>query len=89
MQYNPRPSVFSRREREIVTCIALGLLSKQIAHFLGISIRTVEKHRSSIQEKMGLNKLGGKTAAIITLWAIKNGIISVPRLPSQEDKAAA
>ncbi|WMW79721.1 response regulator [Undibacterium cyanobacteriorum] len=42
----------SQREREVLDLILLGRMNKQIADDLGISMRTVEVHRSNIFEKM-------------------------------------
>jgi FixJ family two-component response regulator len=40
------------REREVMDLIAVGRLNKQIADDLGISIKTVEVHRSRVMDKM-------------------------------------
>ena len=45
----------SRREREILTFVALGMTSKQIAERLVLSARTVEWHRGRIQTKLGVS----------------------------------
>jgi DNA-binding NarL/FixJ family response regulator len=45
----------TKREREIVELIALGLANKEIAHKLNISIYTVKSHVHNILEKMALN----------------------------------
>lgn len=54
--FGPRgtDSPLSRREEEILACIARGLASKQIARELGISLRTVESHRHRIKRKLQL-----------------------------------
>ena len=49
----PRP-VLSLRESEILSALARGLASKQIARELDLSVRTVEAHRQSIRRKLGL-----------------------------------
>jgi FixJ family two-component response regulator len=41
------------REREVFDGILAGMLNKQIADHLGISIKTVEVHRSRVMEKTG------------------------------------
>ncbi|MFT3961855.1 response regulator transcription factor [Propionivibrio sp.] len=41
------------REREVFDGILAGMLNKQIADHLGISIKTVEVHRSRVMEKIG------------------------------------
>jgi RNA polymerase sigma factor (sigma-70 family) len=43
----------TQREREVLGLIVAGKLNKQIADQLGISIKTVEVHRSRVMEKMG------------------------------------
>ena len=42
------------REREVVTQLAHGLTSKQIARELGLSPRTVEMHRARLLRKLGV-----------------------------------
>lgn len=49
----PRP-VLSMREGEILSALARGLSSKQIAREMDVSVRTVEAHRQSIKRKLGL-----------------------------------
>jgi FixJ family two-component response regulator len=47
----------TQREREVLGLIIAGKLNKQIADDLGISIKTVEVHRSRVMEKMGANSV--------------------------------
>jgi DNA-binding NarL/FixJ family response regulator len=49
----PRP-LLSARESEILSALARGLASKQIAREMDVSVRTVEAHRQSIKRKLGL-----------------------------------
>lgn len=53
----------TEREREVLRCLALGLLSKQIADELAISINTVRVYRERIYSKLGVN--GPAQAAIV------------------------
>ena len=46
------------REREVLKAIGLGKSSKIIAYDLGISMRTVEMHRGSILQKLGVTNAG-------------------------------
>jgi len=55
------------REREVLTRIALGNSNKLIARELGVSPKTVEKHRSNLMRKLQLHN-----AAAITMFAIRN-----------------
>jgi len=49
----PRP-VLSMRESQILSALARGLASKQIARELALSVRTVEAHRQNIKRKLEL-----------------------------------
>lgn len=64
------PSPLTTREKEIVILITDGLSSKEIAERLFISVKTVEKHRTNIMEKLGL-----KNMAELVKYAFKIGII--------------
>ncbi|MDR0716977.1 MAG: response regulator [Azoarcus sp.] len=52
-----RLAQLTAREREVLELIVDGKLNKQIADTLGISIKTVEVHRSRLMEKMGARSL--------------------------------
>lgn len=47
----------SPREREVMELVVAGMLNKQIAAQLGISIKTVEVHRARVMEKMRAESL--------------------------------
>ena len=49
----PRP-ILTPRESEILSALARGETSKQIARALDLSVRTVETHRQNIKRKLGL-----------------------------------
>lgn len=49
----PRP-LLSPREAEVLSALARGESSKQMAARLGLSFRTVEAHRQSIKRKLGI-----------------------------------
>jgi DNA-binding NarL/FixJ family response regulator len=71
-QRPPSPAVaqsITEREREVLTRIALGNSNKVIARELGVSPKTVEKHRSNLMRKLQLHN-----AAAITMFAIRNGM---------------
>lgn len=53
------PVTLTKREEEIVTLVAKGLTSQDIAKKLFISPRTVETHRSRIMDKLGVNNAAG------------------------------
>ncbi|GLQ22496.1 transcriptional regulatory protein FixJ [Algimonas ampicilliniresistens] len=54
------------RERDVARLICAGLLNKQIAHELGISVRTVETHRGNLMSKMGVRTV----AALVSILPI-------------------
>ena len=58
------------REREVLTLIARGLSTKEIASELEIGARTVETHRANLMRKLGV-----KSVALLTQVAIKEGIV--------------
>jgi len=47
-----RLASLTQREKEVFDCILQGMLNKQIADRLGISIKTVEVHRSHVMKKI-------------------------------------
>jgi two-component system response regulator NreC len=67
----PHYQQLSPREREIVRLIARGRTNKEIAKRLSISVRTVERHRSSI-----MNKLGLQNRAELIAYAVQQGLMS-------------
>ncbi|MBN1689227.1 MAG: response regulator transcription factor [Candidatus Omnitrophica bacterium] len=56
----------SSREAEILQLIAEGQANKQIAAELGISIKTVEKHRQHLMEKLNIHDIAGLTRYAIS-----------------------
>ena len=61
------------REMEVLQLIAEGSANKQIASELGIGIKTVEKHREHLMEKLDIHDTAG-----LTRHAISAGIIESP-----------
>ena len=58
------------RESELLQLIAEGYVNKQIASDLRISIKTVEKHRQHLMEKLNIHEIAG-----LTRYAISAGVI--------------
>ena len=46
-----RRSLLTAREREVLDLVATGLRAKQVAHRLGLSVRTIEAHKRTIMRK--------------------------------------
>jgi len=62
----------SAREKEILICVAKGMLNKEIADLYNISIYTVITHRKNITRKTGI-----KTVAGLTVYALLNNLIDM------------
>jgi DNA-binding NarL/FixJ family response regulator len=60
----------SKREREILTLIAEGSTSKEIANKLSISVQTVEAHRSNLMSKLKVRNMAG-----MVLYAARTGMV--------------
>jgi DNA-binding NarL/FixJ family response regulator len=65
-----RTDTLTTREAEVLQLIAEGRANKQIAAELCISIKTVEKHRQQVMNKLGIHDVAG-----LTRHAISKGII--------------
>lgn len=61
----------TRREKEVLLLVASAYSNKGIAAKLGVSIKTVEKHRSNLMRKLGLH-----STAAVTLYAIRHNLVS-------------
>lgn len=62
----------SEREKQVVTFVASGMTNKEIAANLGLSIKTVESHRSNISKKLKIFDIAG-----VTLFAVRTGLVSL------------
>jgi DNA-binding NarL/FixJ family response regulator len=58
------------REQEVLQLIAEGMANKETAAHLGISIKTVEKHRQHLKAKLGIHDTAG-----LTRFAMSAGVI--------------
>lgn len=59
------------REREIVQLLAEGKLNKEVADILGISVKTVETHRTNIMRKLRFHSISE-----LVRYAIRNKLVS-------------
>ncbi|MFH1479985.1 MAG: response regulator transcription factor [Pseudomonadota bacterium] len=60
------------KERQILKFIAKGMTTKKIASKQGVSVKTIETHRRKI-----MGKLGVRSIAELTKYAIQNGLASL------------
>jgi DNA-binding NarL/FixJ family response regulator len=61
----------TQREREILKLIAEGYKNKEVADYLCISLKTVEKHRANLMKKLDLHN-----AAALTAFAMEKGLVN-------------
>jgi DNA-binding NarL/FixJ family response regulator len=70
--------MLTSRERGVLQLIAEGKTNRSAAEFLSVSPKTVEKHRASLMQKLGL-----RNATEMTLTAMEIGMIERPMLFSR------
>ena len=63
-------ALLSSREMELLQLIAEGKANKESAELLHISVKTIEKHRQNLMEKLNIHDTAG-----LTRYAIATGII--------------
>jgi DNA-binding NarL/FixJ family response regulator len=63
----------TQREKEVLKLVGEGYMNKEIAGYLCISVKTVEKHRSNIMQKLDVH-----TASALTALAIAKGLVTRP-----------
>ena len=65
------PALLTSREAEVLQLVAEGKANKQTAAELGISIKTVEKHRQSLMTKLDIHDVAGLTRYAIAVGSIE------------------
>ncbi len=65
-----RGAQLTSREVEVLQLIAEGRANKQIADELAVSIKTIEKHRQQLMNKLNIHEVAG-----LTRYAIARGIV--------------
>jgi DNA-binding NarL/FixJ family response regulator len=64
------PVPLTSREREVIQMVAEGKGNRQAAAELGVSIKTVEKHRQHAMNKLNIHDIAG-----LTRYAVAEGIV--------------
>ena len=64
--------VLSAREIEVARLVAEGFSSKEVASRLDLSVRTVEKHRANIMDKIGVREV-----ASLVRWCVQTGLVKM------------
>ena len=67
--------LLSSREVEVLSLVAQGMINKEIAEKLNISITTVISHRKNIQDKLGV-----KSVSALTIYAVMHGFVDVNKI---------
>ncbi len=67
-------STLSTREMEVLQLIAEGKANKESADELKISVKTVEKHRQSLMDKLNIHDTAGLTRYAISMGIIENSV---------------
>jgi DNA-binding NarL/FixJ family response regulator len=73
----------TQRERQVLKLVAEGRANRFIAEFLGLSIKTVEKHRSNLMRKLDLHN-----ASMLTSFAIEKGLLAGDSSPAFARRAS-
>jgi len=70
MMSNPRHPL-TERQHEVLTQIARGRATKEIAHSLGLSSKTIETHRSMLMDRLGIREVAG-----LVRYAVRHGLVA-------------
>jgi DNA-binding NarL/FixJ family response regulator len=70
-------AMLTSRQTEILQLIAEGYATKQIASFLSLSIKTVEKHRQDLMSNLNIHNI-----ASLTRYAVSSGLVESHRFPN-------
>jgi len=70
----PNGQQLTSREAEVLQLVAEGSANKQIAAELGISIKTVEKHRQQLMDKLNIHDTAGLTRHAIAAGVIESSV---------------
>jgi DNA-binding NarL/FixJ family response regulator len=63
----------TQREKDVLKLVGEGYKNKEIADYLCISVKTVEKHRSNLMKKLDIH-----TVSALTSYAIQKGLVTRP-----------
>ncbi|HXA64807.1 MAG TPA: response regulator transcription factor [Bryobacteraceae bacterium] len=68
---HPTGKGLTLRQREVLQLVAQGRTAKEVANALGLSVKTAVFHKMAIMDKLGL-----RTTADLTRYALQHGILS-------------
>jgi len=65
--------ILTPRQREVLQLIAEGLSSKEIAARIGVSVKTVDTHRTELMERLGIRGIAGLVRYAIRVGMVRSG----------------
>ena len=68
---SPARETLTPREKQVLKLIAEGFKNKEIAEYLCVSVKTVEKHRANLMQKLNLHN-----ASALTAFALERGLVA-------------
>jgi two-component system response regulator NreC len=77
----------THRERQVLKLVAEGNSNKNVAEYLCLSVKTVEKHRSNLMRKLDLHSASTLTAFAIDRGLVTSDAASRPALPPKSEAA--
>jgi DNA-binding NarL/FixJ family response regulator len=66
----PEQSTLSARERQVLNMIAMGRSNRDMAELLGISAKTVDRHRTNLMQKLDVHSVAQLIALALREWLI-------------------
>jgi len=70
----PAADALTARQKEVLTLIATGSSTKEIAFALKLSVKTIETHRAQIMERLGIRDVAG-----LVRYALRAGLVPPDR----------
>ena len=81
---SPAGSALTNRQMDVLQLIAEGLSGKEIGRLLSVSLKTVEKHRQSLMDKLDIHEI-----ATLTRYAVSKGVVESNFAPINRSGALA
>jgi len=78
MESQRMPVELTQREAEVLQLIAEGYANKQIADELGLSVKTIEKHRQQVMLKLDIHNIPGLVRHAVARGIIESNLAGVP-----------
>jgi two-component system response regulator NreC len=76
----PSANILSHRELQVLTLVARGYTSAEIAKQIFVGVKTIETYRSRLAEKLGL-----RTRSDVVRFAVQMGLLTSETLENEQD----